>query len=104
MPSSHGSTGYGKAWQRRIHRDWGGIDLADLRSVAEWVLAQPDFDPNRLGVWGGSHGGFASLTRVTRLPEEWCCGVLNFWSANPATELGYAPPNRYPHDYHPSSV
>jgi len=42
IPNIHGSTGYGKAWQARIHRDWGGIDLADLRSVADWMRAQPD--------------------------------------------------------------
>ena len=64
MPNIHGSTGYGKAWQARIHRDWGGIDLADLRSVAEWMRAQRDFDPERLGVFGGSYGGFACLTCV----------------------------------------
>jgi dipeptidyl aminopeptidase/acylaminoacyl peptidase len=93
MPNIHGSTGYGKAWQTRIHRDWGGIDLADLRSVAEWMHAQPDFDPNRLGVWGGSYGGFASLTCVTRLPEYWCCGVDIFGPCNLVTMLENDPPN-----------
>jgi dipeptidyl aminopeptidase/acylaminoacyl peptidase len=93
MPNIHGSTGYGKAWQTRIHRDWGGIDLADLRSVAEWMHAQSDFDPKRLGVWGGSYGGFASLTCVTRLPEYWCCGVDIFGPCNLVTMLENDPPN-----------
>ncbi len=93
MPNIHGSTGYGKAWQTRIHRDWGGIDLADLRSVAEWMHAQPDFDPQRLGVLGGSYGGFASLTCVTRLPEYWCCGVDIFGPCNLVTVLENDPPN-----------
>jgi dipeptidyl aminopeptidase/acylaminoacyl peptidase len=93
VPNIHGSTGYGKAWQARIHRDWGGIDLADLRSVAEWMRAQPDFDPERIGVFGGSYGGFATLTCVTRLPEYWCCAVDLFGPSNLVTMLENDPPN-----------
>jgi dipeptidyl aminopeptidase/acylaminoacyl peptidase len=93
VPNIHGSTGYGKEWQRRIHRDWGGIDLADLRSVAEWMRSHPELDPDRLGVMGGSYGGFASLTCVTRLPEFWRCGVDVFGPANLVTILENDPPN-----------
>ena len=93
VPNIHGSTGYGKSWQMRIHRDWGGIDLADLRSVADWMRAQPDFDPKRLGVYGGSYGGFACLTCVTRLPEYWCCAVDIFGPSNLVTMLENDPPN-----------
>ncbi|HEY3195368.1 MAG TPA: S9 family peptidase [Candidatus Dormibacteraeota bacterium] len=93
VPNIHGSTGYGKAWQRRIHRDWGGIDLADLRCVAEWMRAHPDLDPDRLGVVGGSYGGFATLTCVTRLPEFWCCGVDLVGPVNLVTMLENDPPN-----------
>ena len=93
VPNIHGSTGYGKSWQTRIHRDWGGIDLADLRSVADWMRGQPDFDPERLGVFGGSYGGFACLTCVTRLPEYWCCAVDIFGPSNLVTMLENDPPN-----------
>jgi dipeptidyl aminopeptidase/acylaminoacyl peptidase len=93
VPNIHGSTGYGKTWQTRIHRDWGGIDLADLRAVADWMRAQPDFDPDRLGVYGGSYGGFATLTCVTRLPEYWCCAVDVFGPSNLVTMLENDPPN-----------
>ena len=93
VPNVHGSTGYGKTWQTRIHRDWGGIDLADFRSIAEWMRAQPDFDPDRLGVWGGSYGGFATLTCVTRLPEYWRCAVDLFGPSNLVTMLENDPPN-----------
>ncbi|MDQ6720562.1 MAG: S9 family peptidase [Candidatus Dormibacteraeota bacterium] len=93
VPNVHGSTGYGKAWQTRIHRDWGGIDLADFRSVADWMRTQSDFDPDRLGVFGGSYGGFASLTCVTRLPEYWCCGVDIMGPSNLVTMLENDPPN-----------
>ena len=93
VPNIHGSTGYGKTWQTRIHRDWGGIDLADLRSVAEWMNANPELDPDRLGVFGGSYGGFATLTCVTRLPEFWCCGVDLVGPVNLVTMLENDPPN-----------
>jgi dipeptidyl aminopeptidase/acylaminoacyl peptidase len=93
VPNIHGSTGYGKEWQRRIHRDWGGIDLADLRSVAEWMRAHAELDPDRLGVFGGSYGGFATLTCVTRLPEFWCCGVDLVGPVNLITMLENDPPN-----------
>jgi dipeptidyl aminopeptidase/acylaminoacyl peptidase len=93
VPNVHGSTGYGKTWQTRIHRDWGGIDLADFQSIAEWMRRQPDFDPERLGVWGGSYGGFATLTCVTRLPEYWRCAVELFGPSNLVTMLENDPPN-----------
>ena len=93
VPNVHGSTGYGKSWQTRIHRDWGGIDLADFRSIAEWMREQLDFDPDRLGVWGGSYGGFATLTCVTRLPEYWRCAVELFGPCNLVTMLENDPPN-----------
>ena len=93
VPNIHGSTGYGKSWQTRIHKDWGGIDLADFRSIAEWMNAQPEFDPARMAVYGGSYGGFATMTCVTRLPEYWCCAVELFGPVNLVTMLENSVPN-----------
>jgi dipeptidyl aminopeptidase/acylaminoacyl peptidase len=93
VPNIHGSTGYGKSWQEAIHRDWGGIDLRDLRAVSEWLASRPGFDPDRLAVYGGSYGGWAVLTCVTRLPERWRCAVDVFGVANLVTMLENAQPN-----------
>ena len=93
VPNIHGSTGYGRAWQVAIHKDWGGIDLRDLRAVSEWMTKQPDFDQERLAVYGGSYGGFATLTCVTRIPELWRCAVDVFGVANLITMLENAQPN-----------
>lgn len=93
VPNIHGSTGYGRAWQVAIHKDWGGIDLRDLRAVSEWMTKQPDFDQKRLAVYGGSYGGFATLTCVTRIPELWRCAVDVFGVANLITMLENAQPN-----------
>lgn len=70
-----GSSGYGLRYQRMIYRDWGGGDVTDLRAAAEFLRAQPWADPDRLGVYGASYGGFASLCCMTRLPEYWRAGV-----------------------------
>ena len=93
VPNIHGSTGYGRAWQVAIHKDWGGIDLRDLRAVSEWMTTQPDFDQKRLAVYGGSYGGFATLTCVTRIPGLWRCAVDVFGVANLITMIENAQPN-----------
>jgi dipeptidyl aminopeptidase/acylaminoacyl peptidase len=93
VPNIHGSTGYGRAWQVAIHKDWGGIDLRDLRAVANWMTKQADFDQKRLAVYGGSYGGFATLMCVTRIPDLWRCAVDVFGVANLITMLENAQPN-----------
>lgn len=93
VPNIHGSTGYGRAWQRAIHKDWGGIDLRDLRAIADWMAAEPGFDPERLAVYGGSYGGFAALTCVTQIPDRWRCAVDLFGVANLVTMIENNQPN-----------
>ncbi len=74
-PNIRGSSGYGHAWQTRIYRDWGGIDLTDLAAAHAWLADQPWADAEKVAVYGMSYGGFASLSCVTRLPELWAAGV-----------------------------
>jgi len=93
VPNIHGSTGYGLSWQKAIHRDWGGIDARDLRAVTDWMASQPDIDPKRLAVYGGSYGGFATLVCVTTMPERWKCAVDVFGVANLVTMIEHAQPN-----------
>jgi dipeptidyl aminopeptidase/acylaminoacyl peptidase len=93
VPNIHGSTGYGRSWQAAIHKDWGGIDLRDLRAVTEWMTKQKAFDRSRLAVYGGSYGGFATLLCVTRIPDVWRCAVDVFGVANLVTMLENAQPN-----------
>jgi len=87
-----GSTGYGKTYQKLIHHDWGGGDLEDWRHAAEWLKAQPFVDGDRLAVLGGSYGGFATLTCVTRLPEYWRAAVDIVGPANLVTFVRAVPP------------
>jgi dipeptidyl aminopeptidase/acylaminoacyl peptidase len=87
-----GSTGYGKSYQRLIQRDWGGGDMKDWEHAAKWLRAQDWAEPDRLGVWGGSYGGFAVLTCVTRLPDYWAAAVDIFGPSNLITFAKAVPP------------
>lgn len=74
-PNVRGSTGYGRTWQTRIYRDWGGIDLDDFAAAHAWLTAQSWADPGKVAVYGASYGGFAALSCMTRLPGLWAAGV-----------------------------
>jgi dipeptidyl aminopeptidase/acylaminoacyl peptidase len=87
-----GSTGYGKRYQRLVHHDWGGGDLQDLRHAAQWLRAQDWVDAGRIGVFGGSYGGFATLSCVTRLPEYWAAAVDVVGPSNLVTFAKAVPP------------
>jgi dipeptidyl aminopeptidase/acylaminoacyl peptidase len=87
-----GSAGYGKTYQKLIMRDWGGGDVKDWEHAAKWLLEQPWVDPKRIGVFGGSYGGFASLSCVTRLPDYWAAGVDIFGPSNLVTFAKAVPP------------
>lgn len=53
-----GSQGYGEAFARQVIGDWGGNDFQDLMTAIDHVLQQERIDPQRLGAWGASYGGF----------------------------------------------
>ncbi|MCL4298936.1 MAG: S9 family peptidase [Anaerolineae bacterium] len=53
-----GGWGYGEDHARAIYNDWGGADYADLMAWTDFVQQQPYIDSSRLGVTGGSYGGF----------------------------------------------
>ena len=87
-----GSTGYGKTYQRLIQRDWGGGDLKDWDHAVKWLREQDWVEPDRIGVWGGSYGGFAVLSCVTRLPDYWAAAVDIFGPSNLVTFARAVPP------------
>jgi dipeptidyl aminopeptidase/acylaminoacyl peptidase len=87
-----GSTGYGKSYQRLVQRDWGGGDMQDWEHAAKWLREQDWVDADKIGVYGGSYGGFAVLTCVTRLPEYWSAAVDIFGPSNLVTFAKAVPP------------
>jgi dipeptidyl aminopeptidase/acylaminoacyl peptidase len=91
-PNIRGSTGYGKTYQSLIRRDFGGDDLRDIEACARYLRGLDWVDPERLAVYGGSYGGFATLSAMTRLPEYWACGVDIVGPANLVTFARAVPP------------
>ena len=87
-----GSTGYGKTYQRLVQRDWGGGDLKDWDYAVRWLHEQDWVDAERIGVFGGSYGGFAVLSCVTRLPDYWAAAVDIFGPYNLITFAKSVPP------------
>ncbi len=75
-PNFRGSTGYGKSFEKKIYHDWGGNELKDLEYAIKWMISQNWVDNKRIGVFGASFGGFATLSCITRLPQyNWKAAV-----------------------------
>jgi dipeptidyl aminopeptidase/acylaminoacyl peptidase len=53
-----GSKGYGEAFCGAIRGDWGNKDWDDIQAVTQWISAQPWADAERIGIMGGSYGGY----------------------------------------------
>lgn len=91
-PNIRGSTGYGISYQKLIHRDWGGAELRDIEHAALYLRGLDWVDSNRIAVYGGSFGGFATLSAVTRLPQYWAVGVDIVGPSNLVTFAKAVPP------------
>lgn len=62
----HGSQGYGQDFVAATHHDWGGRDYRDLMGAVDWALKLGWVDPERLGVTGGSYGGYMTNWTITQ--------------------------------------
>ncbi len=91
-PNIRGSSGYGKSYQKLIHRDLGGNDVKDFEACAKYLQTLPWIDSDKIGVFGGSYGGFAVLTCVSRLPEYWAAAVDIVGPSNLVTLVRSFPP------------
>ena len=60
-----GSTGYGTAYRRLLHGNWGIVDVEDCCAGAEYLVERGDVDGNRLAIRGGSAGGYTTLCSLT---------------------------------------
>jgi dipeptidyl aminopeptidase/acylaminoacyl peptidase len=74
-PNVRGSTGYGRAFRDMNLKDWGGGDLEDIAAGAAYLRALPYVDPARIGITGGSYGGFMTYIATTKRPELWKAAV-----------------------------
>ncbi len=74
VPNYRGSTGYGRAWQEASRFDFGGVDNDDVAAGAQFLLRNGLADPERIGITGRSHGGYLTMTCLTKYPDLWAAG------------------------------
>lgn len=70
-----GSAGYGRDWRTGIYRHMGGKDLSDQVDGAEYLVAEHGVDPENIGIYGGSYGGFITLMAMFTQPEVFESGA-----------------------------
>ncbi|HEV8655926.1 MAG TPA: alpha/beta fold hydrolase [Candidatus Limnocylindria bacterium] len=74
-PNVRGSTGYGREFQEGNRRDWGGQDLEDVVKGIDWLAKQRIADTKRVGIYGGSYGGYMTLMALAKYPDRFAAGV-----------------------------
>ncbi len=70
-----GSAGHGRDWRTAIYRHMGGTDLTDQVDGARWLVERMGVDPDRIGVYGGSYGGFITLMAMFTTPGVFQAGA-----------------------------
>lgn len=69
------SSGYGREWRTSIYRFMGGKDLDDQADGAQWLIATQGVDAKRIGIYGGSYGGFITLMALFTQPGVFAAGA-----------------------------
>jgi dipeptidyl aminopeptidase/acylaminoacyl peptidase len=70
-----GSAGHGRDWRTAIYRHMGGRDLDDQVDAARWLVRELDVDSSRIGIYGGSYGGFITLMAMFTRPGVFAAGA-----------------------------
>lgn len=70
-----GSAGYGRDWRTGIYRFMGGKDLDDQVDAARWLVKEQGVDARRIGIYGGSYGGFITLMAMFTQPGVFAAGA-----------------------------
>jgi dipeptidyl aminopeptidase/acylaminoacyl peptidase len=70
-----GSAGYGRDWRTGIYRHMGGKDLTDHVDAVKYLVAEHGVDPKRVGLYGGSYGGFITLMALFTEPDVFAAGA-----------------------------
>jgi dipeptidyl aminopeptidase/acylaminoacyl peptidase len=70
-----GSAGYGRDWRTGIYRYMGGKDLSDHIDAVNYLVKEHGVDPKRIGLYGGSYGGFITLMAMFTEPDAFAAGA-----------------------------
>ncbi len=74
-PDFRASSGYGRDWRTAIYRKMGYPELEDFKDCIDFVVANHNADPENVGIYGGSYGGFMTLMAMFLEPETYKAGA-----------------------------
>lgn len=92
QPNFRGSTGYGKRFLNAGNAQWGELMQDDITWGVKYLVAEGIADPERVGIMGGSYGGYATLAGLTFTPDVYAAGVSIVGPSNLLTLLETIPP------------
>jgi dipeptidyl aminopeptidase/acylaminoacyl peptidase len=92
QPNFRGSTGYGKAFLNAGNNEWGQKMQDDLTWGVKHLVGKGIADPRRVGIMGGSYGGYATLAGLAFTPDVYAAGVSIVGPSNLLTLLETIPP------------
>ncbi len=92
QPNFRGSTGYGKKFLNAGNNQWGDKMQDDVTWGVKYLVAQGIADPKRVGIMGGSYGGYATLAGVTFTPDLYAAAVSIVGPSSLLTLLDSIPP------------
>ena len=87
-----GSTGYGKDFVNAGDKEWGAKMHTDLLDAVDWIVDQGYADRSKVGIYGGSYGGYAALAGAAFTPDVFACAVDIVGPSNLKTLIESIPP------------
>jgi dipeptidyl aminopeptidase/acylaminoacyl peptidase len=87
-----GSTGFGKKFINAGDREWARTMHDDLLDVVDWAIREKIALPDKISIYGGSYGGYATLVGLTFTPDRFACGVDIVGPSNLLTLMSSIPP------------
>lgn len=87
-----GSTGYGRKFWEASFKEWGHKMQDDISDGVQWLVQEKIANPNRVAIYGGSYGGYATLAGLTLTPDLYACGVDYVGVSNLFTFMNTIPP------------
>lgn len=87
-----GSTGYGRRFWEASFGQWGLSMQDDISDGVAWLLKQGVADPNRLAIYGGSYGGYATLMAICKTPDVYAAAIDYVGVSNLLTFMQTIPP------------
>ncbi|AUC14287.1 S9 family peptidase [Tenacibaculum sp. SZ-18] len=90
--NNRGSSGYGKTFYKMDDKNHGEKDLQDCVEGKKWLAKQAEIDDKKIGIIGGSYGGYMTMAALTYTPEEFAVGVNIYGVTNWMRTLKSIPP------------